>query len=104
MLILESTLSLSGDELAGRMIVLEAMAMVALGGAIRPINEAASPEKFVLVLNGVKRAVQIRVQQEQDYGTLTDRGGAEAIRYLDLVLSMFSETLIPKRVPSASPR
>jgi len=88
--------ALTADELSGRMIVLEAMAMVALGGAIRPITEAATPDKFVRVLNGVKRAVQIRIQEEQESGALSPDGGAEAIHYLDLVLSMFSESLIPR--------
>jgi hypothetical protein len=90
------SLTLKADELAGRMIVLEAMAMAALGGAIRPITEAAAPDKFVRVLNGVKRAVQIRIQEEQDSGALSPAGGAEAVHYLDLVLSMFSESLIPR--------
>ena len=89
-------LDLKADELAGRMLVLEAMAMVALGGAIRPITEAATPEKFVRVLNGVKRAVHIRIEEERESGALSAGGGAEAIHYLDLVLSMFSESLIPR--------
>ena len=84
------------------MLVLEAMAMAALGGAIRPITEAATTDKFVLVLNGVKRAVQIRIQQEREGGALSSGGAEEAIDYLDLVLSMFSESLIPRRAASAS--
>ena len=94
---METTLALTAEESAGRMLVLEAMAMVALGGAMRPITEPATPEKFVLVLNGVKRAVHIRIQHEQEGGTLSASGAAEAIHYLDLVLSMFSESLIPRR-------
>ena len=92
--------TLTPDELAGRLIVLEAMAMVALGGAIRPITEAATPDKFVRILNGVKRAVQIRIQEEQEMGALSLGGGAEAVHYLDVVLSMFSESLIPRQAAS----
>jgi hypothetical protein len=83
------------DELAARIIVLEAMTMAALGAAIRFGRAAVPPEGVILILNSVKSAVRARMQQESE--RLSSGGKAEADRYLDYVLSEFSESLIPRK-------
>jgi hypothetical protein len=80
------------DELEGRIIVLEAMVMAAIGlAAKRPTN--FSPELIIEMLNGVKSAIGSRLIQE---GVAQD-GIAEAQRYVDEVLSQFWESLKPKQ-------
>jgi hypothetical protein len=80
------------NELEGRIIVLEAMVMAALGlAARRPTNLSA--ELIIEMLNNVKSAIGSRLIQE---GIAQD-GIAEAQRYVDEVLSQFWESMIPKR-------
>jgi hypothetical protein len=82
----------TNDELVGRIIVLEAMVMAAIGlAARRPTNLSA--ELIIEMLNGVKSAIGGRLIQE---GIAQD-GVAEAQHYVDEVLSQFWQNLIPKR-------
>jgi hypothetical protein len=79
------------NELEGRIIVLEAMVMAALGLAPRrPTNLSA--ELIIEMLNNVKSAIGSRLIRE---GVAQD-GIAEAQRYVDEVLSQFWESLKPK--------
>jgi hypothetical protein len=85
------------DELQGRIIVLEAMVMAALGlAAKRPTNLSA--ELIIEMLNTVKSAIGGRLIQE---GVAQD-GIAEAQRYVDEVLAQFWESLKPNRSPDRS--
>jgi hypothetical protein len=84
-------------ELEGRIIALEALVMAALGLAARPTS--LSTELIVEMLNGVKAAIGGRLIQE---GVASD-GIAEAHRYVDEVLSQFSESLNPKPGPPLAP-
>jgi hypothetical protein len=80
------------DELQGRIIVLEAMVMAALGlAARRPTNLSA--ELIIEMLNNVKSAIGGRLIEE---GVAQD-GIAEAQRYVDEVLAQFWESLKPNR-------
>jgi hypothetical protein len=82
----------TNNELVGRIIVLEAMVMAAIGlAARRPTNLSA--ELIIEMLNGVKSAIGGRLIQE---GIAQD-GVAEAQRYVDEVLSQFSQNLMLKR-------
>jgi hypothetical protein len=82
------------DELQGRIIVLEAMVMAALGlAARRPTNLSA--ELIIEMLNNVKSAIGGRLIEE---GVAQD-GIAEAQRYVDEVLAQFWESLKPNRAP-----
>jgi hypothetical protein len=83
---------LTTDELEGRVIVLEAMVMAAVGlAAKRPANFSA--ELIMEMLNGVKCAIGGRLIRE---GVAED-GIAEAQRYVDEVLAQFWEHLNPQR-------
>jgi hypothetical protein len=76
------------NELQGRIIVLEAMVMAALGlAAKRPTNLSA--ELIIEMLNNVKSAIGSRLIQE---GVAQD-GIAEAQRYVDEVLAQFWASL-----------
>jgi hypothetical protein len=76
------------DELHGRIIVLEAMVMAALGlAAKRPTTLSA--ELIIEMLNNVKSAIGCRLIQE---GVAQD-GIAEARRYVDEVLAQFWASL-----------
>ncbi len=77
------------DELAARVIVLEAVTMASLGVAMRVGR--VTPENAVPVLDNVKKVVSLRLQQEK----LSPGGTAEADRYLDHLLSVFSGWLFP---------
>jgi hypothetical protein len=80
------------DELQGRIIILEAMVMAALGlAARRPTNLSA--ELIIEMLNNVKSAIGGRLIEE---GVAQD-GIAEAQRYVDEVLAQFWESLKPNR-------
>ena len=82
------------DELEGRVIVLEAMVMAAVGlAAKRPTNFSA--ELIIEMLSGVKCAIGGRLIKE---GVAQD-GIAEAQRYVDEVLAQFWESLKPKLSP-----
>jgi hypothetical protein len=72
-------MSRTNDELEARVIVLEGMAITALGMAIRYGRFDYPPERVVELLNAVKRMVRGRVRQEK----LSPSGNAEAERYLD---------------------
>ena len=79
------------DELQGRIIVLEAMVMAALGlAAKRPTTLSA--ELIIEMLNGVKCAIGGRLIKE---GVAQDCI-AEAQRYIDEVLAQFWQSLKPK--------
>ena len=88
----------TSDELQGRIIVLEAMVMASLGLAARQ-SANFSVEMIIELLNGVKSAIGAHLIQE---GVSQD-GIAEAQRYLDEVLSQFSESLLLGRGPPLSP-
>ena len=86
--------TLSSDEVAGRVLVLEALVVAALGLALRP-KTSTSPEFAVEVLNAVKGIVRSRIANPDE--RLSANGEREAYRYLDQVLSDFSEQVIAKR-------
>lgn len=88
----EDSPGLSAQKLAGRIIVLEAMVMTALGMAARDLG-SRSPEQMIGHLNGAKYAVRGRLVQEG----ITPEGIQEAHRYEDEILSQYSEMLIPKK-------
>jgi hypothetical protein len=76
------------EELQGRIIVLEAMVMAALGlAARRPAN--FSPDLIIEMLNGVKSAIGGRLIREG----VPQESIAEAQLFVDEVLSQFSESL-----------
>ena len=77
------------DELAARVIVLEAMTMASLGVAMRVGR--VTPENGIPVVDSVKNAVRFRLKQEK----LSPGGTAEADRYLNHLLSNFSGWLFP---------
>ena len=52
-----------------------------------------APEQVIKLLDTVKKTVLGRVEQ----GKLTPKGNAEGERYLDYLLSEYSEHLIPKK-------
>jgi len=79
------------DELAARLIVLEAMTMASLGVAMRVGRVTTG--NAVPVLDNVKNAVRLRLKQEK----LSPEGTAEADRYLHHLLREFSEWLFPRK-------
>jgi hypothetical protein len=87
--------TLSNDDLAGRILVLEALAVAALGAALRFGRVVVAPEQAIEILNGVKSVVRNRIADPEE--PISSAGEAEAYRYLDYVLSQFSESVIPKR-------
>jgi hypothetical protein len=87
--------TLSNDELAGRILVLEALAVAALGAALRFGRAVVPPEQSIEILNLVKGVVRNRIADPEEL--ISASGEAEAYRYLDHVLSNFSEQVVPKR-------
>jgi hypothetical protein len=83
------------DALAGRLVVLEAVTMVALAAVLRNApNDAPQPaSRIVGVLDGVKIAAKIRASE------LPSPARHAAMAYLDDVLAMFSESLVPRAEP-----
>ena len=84
---------MTNDELAGRILVLEAFAIAALGMTLR-VGKAIPPELVIPILDGVKKSAVARMTDEAE--RLSAAGEAEAHRYLDYLMSNFSEWLIPK--------
>lgn len=87
--------SLSNDELAGRILVLEALAVAALGAAMRFGRAQLQPEPAIETLSLVKGVVRNRIADPEE--PISRAGEIEAYRYLDYVLSQFSKSAIPKR-------
>ena len=85
--------ALTVDDLAARIIVLEAMTMTAWGAAFRYGRDVITPELAIPILNTIKKSAGLRVQQEG----LSAAGQAEAARYTDFVLSEFSESVARKK-------
>jgi hypothetical protein len=65
---------MTNDELAARIVVLEAMTMASLGAAVRFGRAVLPPESVILILDEVKNAARLRIQQEG----LSSGGMAEA--------------------------
>lgn len=84
--------SATADELAGRIVVLETLLMVALGMLARG-PKMYSPENIIRLLNSVKLTIPRRLIGEG----VPAAAEAEANRYADEVLSLFSAQLIPKK-------
>lgn len=82
----------TAEQLAGRIIVIEGLAMMALAMLARKPAER-SPTEMIECLNATKSAIRARLIQEGIGG----KGAEEAQRYQDEVFSQFSETLIPKK-------
>jgi hypothetical protein len=87
--------TLSNNELAGRILVLEALVVAALGAAFRFGRAVVPPEQSIEILNLVKGAVRNRIADPAE--PISAAGEAEAYHYLDHVLSNFSEQVVPKR-------
>jgi hypothetical protein len=81
---------MTNDQLAGRLLVCEAFAMVALALAVRPVLETPSPEGSIRLLDSIKTAIGQMATE------LSDAGAKEAGAYGDELLSRFSEYLVPK--------
>jgi hypothetical protein len=95
-------MSHDNDELGARILVLEAFAMAALGMSLR-VGKSIPPEQVIGILDGAKKAVVARMADKAE--TLSAAGEAEAHRYLDFLMSHFSEWLIPKpKPPDQEPR
>lgn len=86
---------MTNDELAARIVVLESMVVAALGAAIRFGSAPLSAPQVVPILNAVKHTVRARLADDFDE-KLSPEGEVEADRYLDHVLSQFSESIIPR--------
>jgi hypothetical protein len=94
---IEDSMSKSNDELAGRVLVLEAFVMAAIAGYVRVGGPNASrlpAERIIPILNGVKGAVKNRMADEREQVSAACR--EEANQYLDYLTSHFSEEVIPK--------
>jgi hypothetical protein len=93
--------TLSNDELAGRILALESLVVAALGIAIRYGRTPFFAEQVIPVLDSVKKTVRNRIADPDE--KISAAGEAETYRYLDHILSNFSESVIPKR-PDQEPK
>jgi hypothetical protein len=81
--------------LAGRIIALEALVVAALGVAVRFGRVTLTAERVIPILDGVKATVRNRIADPDE--PLSAAGEKEAHRYLDHILSNFSQSVIPKK-------
>jgi hypothetical protein len=94
---------MTNDELAARIVVLEALAVAALGVAIR-FGQVPLPAEYVVsILDSVKGIVRFRLAGDFDE-KLSPAGQVEASRYLEYVLSEFSESVISPRKRDGGPK
>jgi hypothetical protein len=84
--------TLTNEELAGRILALEALAVTALGTAMLGHGLLSKPQKAVDLLNSAKGIVRRRAADPAE--RISQQGEAEAFAYLDHVLSNFSEQVI----------
>lgn len=89
---------MDGDEMVGRLIVLETMVVATLRLMMTQPGQVYSPERAVAVLNAIQRCVESEIYQKAE--RYSQGAKVAAFRYLDHVCAEFSEHLIPKR-PSA---
>jgi hypothetical protein len=93
--------SLTAKQLAGRVIVLEALVVAALGMIMRVGRRRLYAEDIIPVLEGAKQTIRRRIADPDE--AISADGETEAYRYLDHVLSNFSEQVIPKK-PGQEPQ
>lgn len=82
---------MTNDELAARMIVLEAFSMGALGLAMQIVGVKLTKRQMINLTDGVKAAALGRLEQE----AISRAGRVEGVAYLDELLSAFSEKFVP---------
>jgi hypothetical protein len=82
---------MTNDELTARIQVVEAFAVAALLAAIKWHKPAFGADHVVTTMDAIKRFVQARIAGSPEQ--LSAAGLAEADRYLDDVLSQFSEAV-----------
>jgi hypothetical protein len=85
----------TNDQLEARIFVLESFAIAALAGYVRIAGTGGTPlpaERIIKLLDSIKDSAQRRMELEN----ISDAARADADLFLDMMMSEFSEHLIPK--------